>query len=85
MRIKSVTEANSMQPNTWSICTKDMDYPPFEQSKPHKHGVYCIFRIEKVQIEQYEWIYVAYDFQDRKLFEWQAKSVNVEFYYPEEK
>jgi hypothetical protein len=85
MRIKSITEANSMQPNTWSVCTRENDYPLHKSIVPHKHKPDCIFRIEKIQIEQYEWIYVAYDFQDRKLFEWQSKSVNVEFYYPEEK
>ena len=85
MKIKSITEANSMQPITWKVCTYQYDYHQYVPTKsPHEHKSECIQRIEKVQIEQYEFIYVAYDFKDRKIFEWQSKSVNVEFYYPEE-
>ena len=83
-KIKSITEANSMQPYTWSICIKENDFPLHESVITHKHKLDCISRIEKVQIDQYEWIYVAYDFQNRKIREWQSKSVNVEFYYPNE-
>ena len=80
MKIKSVTEAFSMQPNTWTV------------SKSKGIPLCCSINRDIVEIklerigpdEFYDYLYIAYDFGGNKLFQWQPKAVNVEFYYPEE-
>ena len=80
-KIKSITEAFSMQPNKWYVCDVKEDYVKPGETKPHIHKENCIVRIEKVWVEKGECIYVAYDFKDREIYEWQAKGVNVEYFY----
>jgi len=70
-RIKSIVEAYSMQPNVF--------YVP-------EAGVICknpdqdIKHIEREQVDQYEWDYVGYNFNEKMLFRYHEKSVNVHYY-----
>ena len=68
-RIKSITEAFSMQPVTHSVVSHDQ-YRDKDS----------IQRIEKVQYEQYKWHYVGYNFDGEKLFEYLKDSVNVHYF-----
>ena len=77
-RIKSITEAFSIQPFTWVVSEKEGNSIPFSAG-------YNIAEIELIRTgpdEFYDYLYVAYDFKGNKLFEWQPKAVNVS-YFPE--
>lgn len=83
-KIKKITEAFSLQPEAYFICERKIDYSNFpDNDKQHKHVWNCLKEIIKVQIDEYEWIYVGINFQDQKIFEIQSKSVNV--FYQENK
>ena len=77
-KIKSIIEAFSIQPRTLSVCKRE-----YESNKPHAHKPDCIKEIKKIQMckfEPNEFIYVGYNFKGSKLFEYQSKSVNVEYF-----
>ncbi|HDY88219.1 MAG TPA: hypothetical protein ENH82_08915 [bacterium] len=69
-RIKSITEALSMQPRTLSVEEKPCAISP-ESS---------IQRIDRVQYEQYEYAYDGFNFEGKRLFRYLEKSVNVHFF-----
>jgi len=78
-RIKSVTEAFSMQPRTWTVCKKGERLPfgQFDEIAEIKNEVH--WPIVNGQQNGYT-MYVAYDFNGNRVFEWQATSVNVAFF-----
>ncbi len=59
-----------MQPNYLAVVGKP------SKSFPEK----SIQRIDKVQAEQYDWNYVGYNFDGKKLFEYHWRSVNVHYF-----
>lgn len=69
-KIKSISEAFSMQPGTWTVC---------DQTK-HNHYPFCIKEINVFWFDDNTKVYRGYNFNDVLLFEFQAKSVNV-FYF----
>ncbi len=78
LRIKSITESFSMQPNTWTVSEAEGIPMPFSFN-------YNIAEIKLERIgpdEFYDYLYIAYDFKGNKLFQWQPKAVNVA-YFPE--
>ncbi len=67
--IKSISEAFSMQPITLSVVEKPSKINPQDSIK----------EIKKMQIGQYEWAYIGYNFEGKTMFEYLAKSVNVHY------
>jgi hypothetical protein len=71
-KIEKLTEAFSMQPETYMVCPIK-----YNGNVKHIHSWHCIKEIKEVQLGQYEWIYCGFNFNDQKIFEIQGKSVNV--------
>ena len=73
MKIKSITEAFSMQPNYFSVCAYD-----------HKHGDECLKEInEELQPDGENILikyYVGWNFNDKMIFKYLANSVNVHYF-----
>ena len=64
-KIKSVTEAFSMQPQTWSVFNKD---------------IYKI-ELERIGSDPfYDFMYRAYGINGNKMHEWPYKSVSVDYF-----
>ena len=63
-----------MQPIKLSVVTKQGRDTKYHDSSQD------IQRIEKVQVEQYDWNYVGYNFDNKKLFEYHWRSVNVHYF-----
>ena len=78
-KILSIREAFSMQPYTYFVCT----FASEKHLTTQAHLFECCKEIVKFQKDQYEWVYIGYNFAGQKLFEYQEKSVNVHYYYPE--
>ena len=82
LKIKSITEAFSMQPRTWSVCKKG-DKLPFGQfvdiASIEREVYYPIVNGEQNGYS----MYVAYDINNDRVCEWFATSVNV-FYFTED-
>jgi len=74
-RIKSISEAYSMQPKLFSVREKPIDKDSFVYDAELN-----IKRIEKVQYEQYKWKYIGYNFDGEKMFEYLEDSVNVHYF-----
>ena len=74
-KIKSITEAFSMQPNTWSV---------FEGSSFRtdiKPSDIAEIKLERTGPDEfYDYLYRAYNSNGKKLFEWQPKAVNVAYF-----
>ncbi len=76
MKIKSITEAFSMQPA--SLMVVDEKY----RSKTHPEGDIKEIKEgnKQVSTDKLISVYVGYNFNGEKLFEYIAESVNVHFY-----
>ena len=72
-KIKSITEAFSMQPRTWYVCDERLPFTPDTEIAEVK--------LERTGPDQfYDFLYRAYNFDEQIIFEWQPKAVNVEYY-----
>ena len=69
MKIKSISEAFSMQPITLSVVDKPTSFDPENSIKEIKLEV----------MDETTNVYVGYNFDGKKLFEYIAKSVNVHY------
>ena len=65
-RVKSISEAFSMQPAVF-----DVGKPCYGEILDH---------IDRVQVEEYEYAYIAYNSKGEPLFRYLEKSVNVHYY-----
>jgi hypothetical protein len=89
-KIKSISEAYSMQPCKKEVCLIKEDYKrmPEPHEEPHIHNENCIveIKLENLQLQStggmdlYK-VYNGYNKDGQKLFEYLANSVNVEYYY----
>ena len=70
MKIKSISEAFSMQPITLSVVDKPTSFDPENSIKEIKL---------EIQPNDATEIYVGYNFDGKKLFGYIAKSVNVHY------
>lgn len=70
MRIKSISEAFSMQPNTLSVVDKPARFNPESSIK----------EIKLEAMDEATAVYVGYNFDGKKIFQYIAKSVNVHYY-----
>ncbi len=80
--IKAVREAFSMQPETWTVCGKEMDFHTFTPDVVHKHNKSCIEKITQRQVGPHDYEYHAFNFDGDLIAIFQGKSVNV--FYEEE-
>ena len=74
-RIKSVTEAFSMQPETWYVFRENQRLPFGKTTE--------IYRIELERIGPdpfYDFMYRAYGVNGNKMHEWPYKSVSVSYF-----
>ena len=69
MKIKSISEAFSMQPITLRVVDKPTSFDPENSIKEIKLEV----------MDETTNVYVGYNFDGKKLFEYIAKSVNVHY------
>jgi len=83
--IKSVTEANSMQPATWTVIDKETFDKRNVLPSWHASGDYlkeCLkeINIETVRIDgdPYE-VVIGRNFANQPVFQWQIKAVNLTF------
>lgn len=76
-KILKLTEAFSIQPESWSVCQKEMDYHKLTPDIPHKHSPQCIKEIFEVCQDDKNIVYMGFNFQNQRMFEIQSKSVNV--------
>jgi len=76
-KIKSVSEAYSVNRRTWQIVDKNNKH-----FRPDKD---CVeIKLEKIKFDfvdyfEEDWYYVGYNIKGQKLFQYLADSVNVEF------
>lgn len=88
-KIKSVSEAYSCQPNSYRVCTIEMDYPGvFAEAqgalpKPHIHKKDCVVRIDFVSPNECD-LFVGYNSDNEMLFRWIADACNVEYFTEED-
>jgi hypothetical protein len=92
MKIKSISEAYSMQPNKLQVCTWEGKQTKFIKSVVdradipigdfHTHTPECIERIEEAFSENGKW-FLCYNFKNKIIHQWQADDCNVE-YFPED-
>lgn len=82
-KIKSISEAFSMQPCSFVICKKIEDSGIAEigiKGSKHTHNEFCI---KEIKLEYNNVIqdnqYVGYDFKGNKMFEYLQSSVNVNY------
>jgi hypothetical protein len=84
-KIKSITEAFSMQPNVRGV-TYEYNTP---KEPKYFHNFIKEIRLERTEMvsfgvmQQYD-VYRGYDYNGNKSFEYLANSVNVDYYYEEE-
>jgi len=83
-KIKSITEAFSMQPISFRICEATEDYSHYQtKGKPHNHMDSCIEKIvpesRQVNSDKVVNYYVGYDFEGNKRFEFPQETVSVEY------
>jgi hypothetical protein len=72
-KIKSITEAFSMQPNTWTVGNSYWIH--------EFNHVISDIKLERIGPDEfYDNLYIAYDSDGNKLFEWQPKAVNITYY-----
>jgi hypothetical protein len=79
-KIKSISEAFSMQPIHLFVCTKKTDEISFGEECPHEHDQHCIKEIKleyNKALEENQ--YVGYDSEGKKMFEYLQSSVNVQY------
>ncbi len=72
--IEAITEAFSMQPRTLSVWD--------EKFMHGKIKIDNIHHIDRVQVDQYEWVYIGYNMNGAPLFKYLEKSVNVHYKIP---
>jgi hypothetical protein len=75
-KVKSITEAFSMQPNAFSVC----DINPSH----HDHDKDCLIeiRLESIRIDGNPYdVYSGYNFAGQRTFQYFANTVNVTYYY----
>ena len=70
--IKSITEAYSMQPETFSVVGKPSNAYPEKSIKEIKE-------MQKNWNDEQIRVYIGYNFEGKKLFEYLANSVNVHY------
>jgi hypothetical protein len=64
-----------------AACTKENDYFHFDpKPKPHEHKPDCITEIKEEKTGEYEYGYVGYNREGKKLFTYRKDSVNVEYF-----
>ena len=68
MKIKSISEAYSMQPVSLSLCECN-----------HTHIDICI---EKIEIENQGEFYIGFNFKGQNIFKYRSDSVNVHYFNP---
>lgn len=83
-KIKAVREAFSMQPETWEVCRKEMDFHKYTPDEVHKHTKNCIEKINVKQVGPFEFVYEAINYNEQKIAQFETKSVNVFFFTEEE-
>jgi len=91
-KIKSITEAFSMQPMSFSVCTAEIVYSRFPNNdRKHEHSNECVITIELEEkaintgmpdkcVFQ---VYRGYNKNNEMLFEYFANSVNVQYFLTE--
>lgn len=83
-KIKSISEAFSMQPSTRYVTTQE-NYGLYHENKPSAAAQIAEIKLETVEIgRKYgdpieDLYYVGYNFDGKKLFQYLALTVNVEF------
>ncbi len=80
MKIQSISEAFSMQPVTLSVVNEPNPFSPENSIKEIK----LEYRTYKTGENNTD-VYVGYNFEGKKLFEYIAKSVNVHYFTEEVK
>jgi hypothetical protein len=77
-KIKSISEAYSMQPACISVSNKDKVY-----AKEYNYLHILEIKLETLQVgtNTQADFYVGYDFNGNKSFQYLANSVNVHYYY----
>ena len=77
-KIKSVTEAFSMQPITWEVTDKETDLP-FMQDRniAEIKLVTTLATNSPIGIAD---VLIGYDFHGNKLYEWQPGAVNISYF-----
>ena len=76
-KIEGLTEAFSMQPQSWFICRKEKDYHKYAPTEDHKHKKGCLASITTGFNYSGDPVYVGINYDGEKVFEILAKSVNV--------
>lgn len=80
-KIRAITEAFSMQPETYSITTLDAYNKRKEQGYYGYENMIKEIKHESIQVSGGgpEMYYVGYNFEGKKLFQFLANTINVHF------
>jgi len=80
-KIKAITEAFSMQPNILSVSTQ-VKYENMQKYNPDFVGGCCKeIKLETIQVDTDKQcnVYVGYNFDGKKIFQYLQSSVNVDY------